>query len=385
MTYKYKVYNLGGCKRRKLDGLLHLAAGVYNHALALKRRYWRLYRRNIRKGEIQAHIAKMKHRCYTEWNELDSQATQQIIDRIYNGYNLFLKKAAKKAPKFKSRFKYASITFKQCGYTLNGNVLTITKQKLRLKFHKSREIDGHIQTATLKRDSVGDWWLTFVVRKEDEVHNGNEPTMGRTAGFDFGLKHFLTRDDGAVIESPQYLKESMNEVRRLSRNLSKKIKGSHNYERARTAKARLSRKIANKRSDFHWRLANELVDKYDIICLETLNLKAMQMRWGRKISDLGFGDFVRILNHVCAKHAKQLVFVDKWEPTTKRCSSCGHVMDEMSLKVREWTCPKCGAHHDRDVNAAINIKMAGTSAIAGGAVRQVLAPAAPMTAESRTL
>ncbi|MCD8207156.1 MAG: transposase [Bacteroidales bacterium] len=383
MTYKYKAYNVGRCKRKKLDGLLYLAAEIYNHAVALKRRYWRLYKRNPKKSEMQAHIARMKHRCYRRWEELDSQATQQIVDRIYNGYNHFFKRVAKRPPKFKNRYKYSSITFKQSGYTLNGNVFTINKLGLRLRFHKSREIEGHIQTVTLKRDAVGDWWLFLTVRRETDSHRETESTTGKTAGFDFGMRHFLTCDDGSVIESPQYLRESMSEVRRLSRNLSRKKRGSNNYRKARKAKARLERRVADKRRDFQWKLAKDLAEKHDTICLETLNLKAMQKRWGRKISDLAFGEFVSVLAHACAKHGTRLVFVDRWEPTTKRCSSCGHVMDEMPLKIREWSCPECGARHDRDVNAAINIKTVGASTVAGGVVRRAQAPAAPSTAECR--
>ncbi|MCD8207540.1 MAG: transposase [Bacteroidales bacterium] len=384
-AFKYKVYNVGRCKRKKLDGLLYLAAEIYNHAVALKRRYWRLYKRNPKKSEMQAHIAKMKRRCYPEWGKMDSQATQQIVDRIYNGYDLFFKRVAKRPPKFKNRHKYSSITFKQTGWALNGNTFTIRKLGLRIPFHRSRAIEGHIQTVTLKRDAVGDWWLFFTVRRETDSHKEAKPTTGKTAGFDFGMRRFLTCDDGTTIEAPRYLKESMSEVRRLSRNLSRKKRGSNNYRKARKEKARLERRIANKRRDFQWKLARDLAESYDTICLETLSLEAMRRRWGRKISDLAFGEFVSILAHACAKHGTRLVFVDRWEPTTKRCSSCGHVMGEMPLKVREWTCPECGARHDRDVSAAINIKTVGASTVAGGAVRRAQAPAAPSTAESHIL
>jgi putative transposase len=251
---------------------------------------------------------------------------------------------------------------------LNGNVLTINKLKLRLKFHLSRPIDGKIQTVCVKRDAVGDWWLSFSIRKEDNLKQ-IKPMTGKTAGFDFGLKHFLTGNDGQKIDSPQYLFHSISELRRKSRSLSKKTKGSNSRKRAKLELARFHRRISNLRSDFHWKLANKLVTEYDTICLETLNTKAMQQMWGRKIGDLAFAEFVKILSVMCKKHNRNLVQINQWEATSKTCSHCGHREKEMPLNVRKWTCPECGEIHDRDINAAKNILRVGASTLGRGSVR----------------
>ena len=368
VAYKYKVYSQNRNHRKRLEDFLRTATWIYNHCIALHKRYYKLYHKTLPKAKLQSHIAKMKKRCYKKWEMVNSMAAQQITDRIYEGYQRFFDKDAKHPPTFKSWRKYRSVTFKSSGWTLNGNVLTINSLKLRLKFHMSRPIDGKIQTVCVKRDAVGDWWLSFSIRKESKPKQ-ERPMTGKTAGFDFGLKHFLTGDDGQKIEYPQFLFHSLDELRRRSRKLSKKQKGSNSRRKAKLELARFHRRVGFLRSDFHWKLANSLVSEYDIICLETLNTKAMQQIWGRKISDLAFSEFVKILSVMSAKYGKTLVRINQWEATSKTCSHCGHKESEMPLDVRNWTCPECGIHHDRDVNAARNILRVGTSTLGSGSVR----------------
>ena len=368
VAYKYKVYSQNRNHRKRLEDFLRTAAWIYNHCIALHKRYYKLYHKTLPKAKLQSHIAKMKKRCYKKWEMVNSMAAQQITDRIYDGYQRFFDKDAKHPPTFKNWRKYKSVTFKSSGWTLNGNVLTINSLKLRLKFHRSRPIDGKVQTVCIKRDAAGDWWLSFSIRKEDNLKQV-KPMTGKTAGFDFGLKHFLTGNDGRKIDSPQYLFHSISELRRKNRNLSKKTKGSNSRKRAKLELARFHRRISNLRSDFHWKLANRLVTEYDTICLETLNTKAMQQMWGRKIGDLAFAEFVKVLSGMCKKHNKTLVQISQWEATSKTCSHCGHKEKEMPLNIRKWTCPKCGEVHDRDVNAAKNILRVGTSTLGRGSVR----------------
>lgn len=367
VAYKYKVYSQNRNHQKRLEEFLRTAAWIYNHCIALHKRYYKLYHKTLPKAKLQSHIAKMKNRCYKQWELVNSMAAQQITDRIYEGYQRFFDKDAKHPPTFKNWRKYKSVTFKSSGWTLNGNVLTINKLKLRLKFHLSRPIDGKIQTVCVKLDAVGDWWLSFSIRKESKSKE-EKPMTGKTAGFDFGLKHFLTGNDGRKIESPQYLFHSLDELRKRSRKLSKKQKGSNGRKKAKLELARFHRRISNLRTDFHWKLANQLVTEYDTICLETLNTKAMQKMWGRKINDLAFADFVKILSVMAAKYGKKLVKINQWEATSKTCSVCGHREEEMPLNIRKWTCPTCGTHHDRDVNAAQNILRVGISTLGRGSV-----------------
>ncbi len=194
----------------------------------------------------------------------------------------------------------------------------------------------------------------------------------RIAGFDFGLKVFLTVSDGTQIESPQFLKQSLTAIKKASRQHSKKVKGSTNRERARKNLVRRHEDVVNRRSDWFWKLAHDLTDRFDVVCFETLNLKGMQRLWGRKISDLAFGEFLQILEWVAKKKDKEIVFIDRWYPSSKTCSNCGHVLKELDLSIREWRCPSCQSVNGRDQNAAKNICAVGASTVKLGDVRQAL-------------
>ena len=197
----------------------------------------------------------------------------------------------------------------------------------------------------------------------------------RIAGFDFGLKTFLTCSNGSKIESPQFLKQSLNTIRKASRQHFQKRKGSSNRERARLELVRRHEDVVNRRSDWFWKLAHELTNRFDVLCFETLNLKGMQRLWGRKISDLAFGEFLKILEWVAIKKGKQVIFIDRWYPSSKTCSNCGHVLKELALEVREWRCPSCHSVNDRDENAAINnllVFLGGVSTVKLGDVRQAM-------------
>jgi putative transposase len=199
------------------------------------------------------------------------------------------------------------------------------------------------------------------------------------------LKTFLTCSEGLKIESPEFLKASLNAIRQASRQHSKKQKSSNNREQARLNLVRRHEDIANRRRDWFWKLAHKLTDRFDVLCFETLNLKGMQRLWGRKISDLALGEFLQILEWVVKKKAKQIVYIDPWYPSTKTCSGCAHVLESLDLSVRRWRCPSCGTENDRDENASVNIKMVGSSTIGVGDVRQVEPAISVVKPESHAL
>ena len=201
-----------------------------------------------------------------------------------------------------------------------------------------------------------------------------EPNSRRveSRSFDFGLKTFLTCSDGSKIESPQFLKQSLNVIKKASRQHSKKRKGSSNRERPRLNLVRKHEDVVNRCSDWFWKLAHDLTNWFDVLRFETLNLKGMQRLWGRKISDLAFGEFLQILEWVAKKKGKQVVFIDRWYPSSKTCAECGHVVDKLDISVREWRCPSCGSINGRDENAAKNICAVGASTVKLGDVRQAM-------------
>jgi putative transposase len=367
-TLKFKLYSHK--RNRFLKRSINAAGVIYNHVIALHKRYYRMWGKHLNCAKLQAHIAKLRKRKEF-WQLVGSQAVQDICQRIEKAYQLFFKhhKKGVRPPNFKKVRRYKSFTLKQAGYKfLGGNRIQIGNRVYQ--YWNSREIEGTVKTLTIKRTPLGELFMVIVVDGADIPEIKVETS--RIAGFDFGLKTFLTVSDGSQIESPQFLKQSLTAIKQASRQHSKKLKGSKNRERARKHLVRKHEDVANRRADWFWKLAHNLTDRFDVLCFETLNLKGMQRLWGRKISDLALREFLQILDWVAKKKGKLAVYIDRWYPSSKTCSHCGHVLESLTLETRWWRCPDCHTGHDRDENAALNIKVVGSSTIGLGDVRQAL-------------
>ena len=319
------------------------------------------------------HIAKIKKRAKFTWiAELPSQAVQDVARRIDKAYKLFfrnLKHSVKTAPpSFKPRRKYKSFTLSQAGYSFNGNQIRIGEK--HYGFHKSREMQGRIKTITVKRDDCGDFWIIVVTDYEKPMRGF---TTGKSAGFDFGMKVFLTSSDGDDIEAPLFLKRNHDKRKSLCRSLSSKKRGSHNRSRAKTMLAKFYRTIEFRRNDFQWKLADRLVSKYDVLCFEDLNMKGISRLFGKKCGEYGFAEFLHKVEAKCAEYGKEMVKIDRFYPSSKTCHKCGWIKSDLKLQERTWQCGGCGCMHDRDRNAAMNILRVGASTHGGEDVR--LAPA----------
>ncbi len=395
--YNYMLYR--NKKNRKLDHAITIAGNLRNHVIALHRRYYRLTGKHIPVKVMQAHIAKLrmgrisknkklgreakpygKKRTY--WQAVSAQSAQDICERVEKGYERFFDnlKAGKPRkvglPRFKKSHKYTSFTLKTDSWKLHdevtlgsrtGNPLDknirrtgrIEIMGTTYKFVWTRPIRGKIKTVTVKRDATGDIWISFTVEEYREIPN--PVSTGKSGGFDFGLKTFLTNDEGECIVSPQFYRQGIHEIQRNSKALSSKQKGSNNRERARLDLARTHRRMANLRENHHWQLAHDLCDHYDVMYFETLNLRGMQRMWGRKIGDLAFADFLKKLQWVVKQRGKRVYQIDQWEATSKTCYTCGTKKEKLGLHERIFECEYCGHVLDRDHNAALNIKKVGTS------------------------
>ena len=314
---------------------------------------------------MSVHLTELKQTTHPHWNALPSQAIQCELKRIDAAYQRFFTKLGGR-PHIKPRHKFKSITFPgQSGWELKENRITLTFRKwnpntckwvydkVPYTFFKHRDWTGDIRRITIKRDSCGSYYLCITTNS-----NNTEilPTTGESVGADFGMKDaYLTLSTGGKIQHPQPLKQSLNELRKLNKAVSRKVKRSNNWWRTVKVLARLYQKIANQRKDWQWKLATDLCRRFDTIATETLNLEGMKRLWGRKVSDLAFGQFIEILKSKCVKHGREFRQVGQWTATTKPCSDCGFHNQDLSLSDRQWTCPECGSHHDRDINAAINI------------------------------
>ena len=357
LTIKQKLYKTK--KTKFLERKLGVACYIYNHCIAVQKTYYRLFKKYLTKAKLQAHLAQLK-KTHPWWKQVNSQTIQNIVERIDWGYQKFFRQENSRPPNFKGRHKYRSLTFKNSGWKVDRNHLMI--QGATFKFHQSRPL-GIIKRLVVKRDPVGDWYVSFTCEVTEEPKSRIK--TGQIAGFDFGLKTFLTSDSGEKTESPEFYRQGIKLIKKLGRKLSSKKKGSGNRARARIALARTHRKVANQRLDHHFKLAKELAETFDEIFIEDLCLKGMVQLWGRKVNDLGFAQFASILKWQCKKHGASLVKIDRFYASTKTCSCCEFVNENLMLEDRQWTCPECSTHHDRDINAAKNIKRVGTSTLAG--------------------
>ena len=288
------------------------------------------------------------------------------LDTAYQRFFVYKKNGGKKVglPKLKKPHKMRSAKF-PTGYRLKNGRLRISfktwddkTQSLKFdriwySFHQHRDWQGNVRYVQILRDAAGEYWLYIIT---DDTSKEVLSATGKSVGIDFGLKTFLTLSTGEkTLQSPQFLKQSLNALRKLNKAVSRKVKGSNNWWRAVRALTRLYSKVSNQRRDWHWKLATDLCRRFDFIATETLNLDGMKRLWGRKVSDLAFYQFVEILKFKCFKHNREFHQVGQWIATTKPCSNCGHKNDNLALSDRQWICSKCGSHHDRDINAAINI------------------------------
>lgn len=350
LNYKYRLYV--NKHTDELSQLVTTSNCVWNHIVALYRRFYKLYKTNPSCSAMQKHIAKLA-RNNRYWKLMGSQSLQELCQRVDQTYKMFFKKIGRGRPNFHKTQGNGSFMFKgTVGYSLNGNEITINKLKHTYRFKLTRQY-GIVKNVHIKRDNLGYLWLIITTEVQPKTYK----RLGNASiGMDFGLKSFLTLSDGRVIDSPETHKKALRELKRLNRNLSKKVKGSNGRKKAIKRLAKLHERISNQRKEFQWKLAHELCRSCSSISIEDLNLKGMQKRWGRKVSDLGYGEFINKLQHVSIKYGTSVIKIDRFAPSSQICHCCGYKnIGVKDLSLREWTCPQCGSKHDRDVNAAINI------------------------------
>ena len=366
-TLRFKL--MKSKKNRKLHCEIEQFARVYNHFIAVIERYYRLFKKHPSANRLKMLLPKLKRTRRFLWlKTLPSQALQDVVERIDRAYKRFFKERKKGKrcgkPHFKQPENYKSFTLKQAGWELVG------EHSLRIgdfvfKFHKSREIPAEkVKTVTVKRDKLGDIHVFFVVKSTEFVPK--RCATGKSVGIDFGFDQFLTLSDGTSVDAPMFFKRDLLHIKQLSRSMSRKVHDSNSWNSARLDRNRAYRTIQHKRDDWHWHLAHELCQKYDLICFETLNFKFFQRKHGKKVQDFGFVNFVKKLKYLAKRYGTQIVFVDRFFPSSQLCNDCGYQNHELKdLKIREWICPECGEYHERDFNAAKNIHDEGGRALAG--------------------
>ena len=349
ITYKYKLYK--SKRNRELDALLREACFVWNHCLALQKRYYSLFHKYVSGNRMKTHFAKRY-----KMSGMHSQSVQEVIERLDLAYKRFFERTAKRPPKFKRAEEFSSIVYKQGGFVLKENTFTINKIGKTYKFSLSRPLRGEVKRLSVKKCHDGSYYLTIVTDAEPKRYRKSH--NGASVGIDFGLKTYMTLSDGSHVENPEFLRHNLAKLRRASKKFSNAKRDSNNRKRRKAELNRCYEKVCNSRTDWQWKLAHEVCRLYDNIFVEDLNLTGMCRRWGRKMHDLAHGEFVKILVNVADKYGCTVHKIDRYYPSSKTCI-CGYVNEELRLSDREWTCPQCGAHHDRDLLAAKNILRRG--------------------------
>ena len=359
---------------------LNIIGVVRNHFIGLSMRYYRRYGKGLSYSKMSAHLTKLKKlEKYDFWNIPYSWSLQNMLKRLAQSFRE-MRTLGRGHPQFKSCQKHKGMTFAG-GQAPLEKVLDKQKHernhptyRIRLngrwyRFALHREIQGEILRVQVTRDALGDVYITLT---EDFTEIRYEPKTGKAEGFDFGIKDFLTTSDGTRKASPMFYKQNAKQLAEAQKAYSRKVKGSENRERERKNVARIHKKTENQRADHHWKLAIDLCRDFDILFFEDLNLEGMKRLWGKQVSDLSFGEFFGKLKHQSRKRIRSMLKIRRWTPTTKCCSVCGHKNENLTLADREWTCPECHTHLDRDQNAAMNILKEGVASFGLGVVRPIV-------------
>jgi putative transposase len=317
-----------------------------------------------------------KHKQEKEWlRNVSSVALQQKLRDLEQAFQNFFD-GRTGYPNFKRKHGKQAARFASNAFTLYGKRLSMAKVPGELNVRWSRDLSDscNVTGVTLTKDPAGRYFVSLTCTEEKEPL----PETDKTVGVDLGITDLVVTSGGFKSGNPKHLDNDLYRLKKAQRRLSRKKKGSQNWKKQKRRVARLHAKIADKRNDFLHKLSRKLVDENQTICLETLNVKGMQRReasaapvqnrsLSRSIADTGWATLVQYIEYKAEWAGRTVVKIDRWFPSTKRCSECGHVGETKPLSVRRWQCKECGEHHDRDVNAAKNIRTVGLAGAADAA------------------
>jgi putative transposase len=358
LRYRFRFYPTDE-QAQELARVFGSVRYVYNWALRLRSDAYRDgHAKRIGYHESSAALTELKQREDHAWlNDVSSVPLQQSLRHLQTAFGNFFEKRAK-YPKFKKKYgdqaaDYASTAFK---WDADNRNLTLAKVG-RLDIHWSRTFKSTPTTVTVTKARSGRYFVTLVLDESIKPL----PKTGESIGIDMGINRLATLSNGERIANPKHTNKYARKLARAQRALARKQQGSARRERARLRVAKIQAKIADTRQDSLHKTTTDLVRRFDVICIEDLNVRGMvkNHNLAKAISDASFGAFARQLEYKCEWYGKELVKVDRFFPSSKMCSTCGHICESMPLDVREWTCPECSTSHDRDENAAKNILAVG--------------------------
>jgi putative transposase len=361
-AFKFRLYP-NTEQRQTLDRQFGCARFVFNYFLRQRMDHYTAHQGEKKQGLNYYDNARMltvlKRQPEYAWlQEVNSQSLQVALRNLDTAYvNFFAGRA--EFPKFKSRRDKQSFGVPQ-HFTLDTQQGRLAIPKLTpLKIVVHRPVVGTLKSVTISRSPSGRYFASILC--EVEMQDRPPKRKGKEIGLDLGLKSFLVTSQGEKIDPPQPLRRAEEKLCRLQRQLSRKQKGSRNREKVRVKVARLHEKVSNQRADFLHQQSRRLIDESQAIFVESLNVKGMlaNHHLARSISDAGWGEFLRQLQYKGAWYGCRLEAIEPFFPSSRRCHRCGYRKADLRLAEREWDCPECHRHHDRDVNAALNILTEG--------------------------
>jgi putative transposase len=333
---------------------------VYNYFLRQRIDYYAETGKGLTYHNNALTLTQLKKLPEFEWlNNINSQSLQQTLRNLDVAYNNFFNKHAK-FPKFKKKSNKQSFSVPQ-HFSIYDNQLDIPKCKgIKIKLH--RAIERTMKSITISRTPSGKYFASVLCELDIP-----EPTYsGGEIGIDYGVKAFITTSNSEIIESPNYLRKSEKRLKKLSKALSKKLPNAKNRYKAQKQLARQHEKVSNQRQDFLHKTSKQLVSDNQAIYIESLAIRNLIQNHclAKSIGDSGWNIFVNMLKYKGQWYGCQIIEIDRWFPSSKRCHVCGYIKDNLTLSDRSWLCPECNANHDRDVNASINILIFGRAGIA---------------------
>ena len=339
---------------------------AYNHMLRLRTDAWFQRQERVGYHATSAALTALKKTPEHAWlNEVSSVPVQQALRHLQTAFvNFWAKRTG--YPAFKRKDGPQSAEYTTSAFKWDGKTLKLAKMDAPLAIRFSRTIPkaAIVTTVTVSRDAAGRYFVSLLC--DDAVQP--LPVCESKVGIDLGLTHFAILSTGEKIAAPNTFRKNEAKLAKLQRRLAKKQKGSKRRTKARMKVARLHARITDSRGDFLHKLSTRLIRENQVIAVESLSVSNMQKNrcLSKSIADASWSGFLRQLEYKALWYGRELVGIDRWYPSSKRCSDCGHTVLKMPLNVREWTCPECGVLHDRDVNAARNVLAAGLAVSARG-------------------
>ena len=364
-AYRFRFYPTAP-QAEQLARTFGCARFAYNHMLRLRTDAWYKEQKRVGYHETSAALTALKKQPETLWlNEVSSVPVQQALRHLQTAFaNFFQKRAG--YPAFKRKDGPQSAEYTTSAFKWDGKALRLAKMDCPLEIRWSRTLPkaAKLTTVTVSKDAAGRYFVSLLC---DDVVSPR-PEVSNKVGIDLGLSNFAILSTGEKIDAPEHFRTNEAKLVKLQRRMEKKQKGSNRRAKAKRKVARLHAKIADSRRDFLHKLSTRLVNENQVIAVESLAIKNMQKNrcLAKSIGDAGWSEFLRQLEYKSRWYGRELIGIDRWYPSSKRCSSCGHVVKAMPLNVREWACPGCGTIHDRDINAARNILAAGLAVSANG-------------------